>query len=117
MKRGEVSAASGSKDYTNKPRLVVIVQDDTFDTRLRYDLRLHDRSCRGAALSGCPRTERAQWAALALAADGRQDHHGPRSKVGEPIGRLDDEDLARLNQAAIVFLGLAVSPRQGRTRQ
>lgn len=41
----------------------------------------------------------------------------PMSKVGEKIGRLDDEDLVRLNQAAMVFLGLAVSPRQSRLRQ
>ena len=38
----------------------------------------------------------------------------PKSKVGELIGRLDDEDLIRLNQAVLVFLGLAVSPRTGR---
>ena len=35
----------------------------------------------------------------------------PKSKVGAPIGRLDDEDILRLNQAVVVFLGLAVSPR------
>ncbi len=38
----------------------------------------------------------------------------PKSKVGERIGRLDDEDIVRLNQAVMVFLGLAVSPRTGR---
>ena len=26
-------------------------------------------------------------------------------------GRLDDEDILRLNRAVLVFLGLAVSPR------
>jgi mRNA interferase MazF len=41
----------------------------------------------------------------------------PRSRVGEKIGRRDDEDLVRLNQAAMVLLGLAVSPRHGRTRE
>ena len=35
----------------------------------------------------------------------------PKSKVGERIGRLDDEDVVRLNKAVLVFLGLAVSPR------
>ena len=30
-----------------------------------------------------------------------------KSKVGERIGRLDDEDVVRLNQAVMVFLGLA----------
>jgi hypothetical protein len=37
----------------------------------------------------------------------------PKSKVGERIGRLDDEDVVRLNQALMVCLGLAVSPRTG----
>jgi len=27
------------------------------------------------------------------------------------VGRVDDEDILRLNQAALVFLGLAISPR------
>ena len=35
----------------------------------------------------------------------------PKSKVGAQIGRLDDEDTLRLNQAILVFLGLATSPR------
>jgi mRNA interferase MazF len=31
----------------------------------------------------------------------------PKTKIGARIGRLDDEDLVRLNRAVIVFLGLA----------
>ena len=31
----------------------------------------------------------------------------PRSKLGERIGRLNDEDLVRLGPAILVFLGLA----------
>jgi mRNA interferase MazF len=34
-----------------------------------------------------------------------------KAKVGARVGRLDDEDVVRLNQAVLVFLGLAVSPR------
>ena len=33
----------------------------------------------------------------------------PKSKVGARVGRLDDEDVLRLNQVMLVFLGLAVS--------
>ena len=40
----------------------------------------------------------------------------PKAKVGTCIGRLDDEDILRLNQAVLVFLGLAVSPRTKRGR-
>jgi mRNA interferase MazF len=35
----------------------------------------------------------------------------PKSKLGAHIGRLDDEDVLRLNQAVLVFLGLATSPK------
>jgi mRNA interferase MazF len=31
----------------------------------------------------------------------------PRSKLGERIGRLSDEDMPRLGRATLVFLGLA----------
>jgi mRNA interferase MazF len=41
----------------------------------------------------------------------------PKSKVGDRIGRLDDEDVVRLNQAVMVFLGLAVSPRTSRKEE
>ncbi len=31
----------------------------------------------------------------------------PRTKIGSRVGRLDDEDIVRLNRAILVFLGLA----------
>jgi mRNA interferase MazF len=37
-----------------------------------------------------------------------------KSKFGARVGRLGDDDILRLNQAMIVFLGLAVSPRAER---
>lgn len=33
------------------------------------------------------------------------------ARLGARIGRLDDEDMVRLNQAMLVFLGLAISAR------
>ncbi|MGH6676553.1 MAG: type II toxin-antitoxin system PemK/MazF family toxin, partial [Xanthobacteraceae bacterium] len=38
----------------------------------------------------------------------------PKTKVGTCVGRLNDEDILRLNQAVLVFLGLAVSPKTKR---
>ena len=35
----------------------------------------------------------------------------PKTRVGARVGRLNDEDILRLNQAMLVCLGLAVSPR------
>jgi mRNA interferase MazF len=36
-----------------------------------------------------------------------------KAKLGAQVGRLDEGDVIRLNQAMMVFLGLAVSPRSG----
>jgi mRNA interferase MazF len=36
----------------------------------------------------------------------------PKSKLGERIGRIDDEDIVRLNRAILVVLGLA-GPQRG----
>jgi mRNA interferase MazF len=38
----------------------------------------------------------------------------PKSKIGSLVGRLDDRDVLRVNQAILVFLGLAISPRTAR---
>ena len=38
----------------------------------------------------------------------------PKSKVGARVGRLYDEDILRFNQAVLVFLGLAISPKVSR---
>jgi mRNA interferase MazF len=38
----------------------------------------------------------------------------PGPKIGTRVGRLDDEDMVRLNQAMMVFLSMAVSPSGGR---
>jgi mRNA interferase MazF len=35
----------------------------------------------------------------------------PKTKFGAQIGRLNDEDILRLNQAILVSFGLAVSPK------
>jgi mRNA interferase MazF len=31
----------------------------------------------------------------------------PKARMGARVGRLDDEDVVRLNRAVVVFLGLA----------
>jgi mRNA interferase MazF len=43
-------------------------------------------------------------------ADGGQDHHRSEIHVGAQIGRLENKDILWLNQAVLVFLGLAGSP-------
>ncbi|SJZ31962.1 mRNA interferase MazF [Enhydrobacter aerosaccus] len=116
MKRGDIWTVSGGKDYAGKPRPVVIVQDDAFDATASITI---------CAFTTDP-TE-APLFRLLIEANERNGLRSPsrlmvdkittvsKSKVGERIGRLDDEDVVRLNQAVMVFLGLAVSPRTGRT--
>jgi mRNA interferase MazF len=36
----------------------------------------------------------------------------PKARIGAQIGRLDDEDIVRLNRAVLVFLGFAGSTTQ-----
>ena len=36
----------------------------------------------------------------------------PKVKLGKQIGRLEDQEISRLNQAILIFLGLTVSPRE-----
>ncbi len=38
----------------------------------------------------------------------------PKTRLGALVGRLDEEDVARLNRAMMVFLGLAMSSRTER---
>jgi mRNA interferase MazF len=37
----------------------------------------------------------------------------PKTKLGQHIGRLGDEDMVRLNRAVLVFLGLAGTQESG----
>jgi mRNA interferase MazF len=115
MRRGEIWTVSGGKDYAGKPRPVVIVQDDSFDAT--------------DSITICAFTTDETDAPLFRLPVGPSERNGlrspcrlmvdkvttvPKSKVGSQVGRLDDEDVLRLNQAVIVFLGLAVSPRADR---
>ncbi|ACB94686.1 type II toxin-antitoxin system PemK/MazF family toxin [Beijerinckia indica] len=112
MKRGEIWTVAGGKDYAGKPRPVVIVQDDSFDAT--------------DSITICAFTTDETEAPLFRLQIASNERNGlrmscrlmvdkmttvPKSKVGLQIGRLDDEDILRLNQAMLVFLGLAVSPR------
>jgi mRNA interferase MazF len=112
MRRGDIWTVAAGKDYAGKPRPVVIVQDDSFDAT--------------DSITICAFTTDETEAPLFRLAVEPNDCNGllatsrlmvdkittvPKSKVGAQIGRLDDEDMLRLNQAILVFLGLATSPR------
>ena len=111
MRRGDIWTVAGGKDYAGKARPVVILQDDSFDGT--------------ESITICAFTTDNTDAPLFRLAVEPNDRNGlripchlmvdkvttvPKSKVGAPIGRLDDEDILRLNRAVLVFLGLATSP-------
>jgi mRNA interferase MazF len=115
MRRGDIWTVSGGKDYAGKPRPVVIVQDDSFDATDSITICAFTTDPTDAPLFRLPvePSERNGLRSLSrLMVD--KITTVPKSKVGQRIGRLDDEDVVRLNQAVMVFLGLAVSPRTGR---
>lgn len=112
MRRGEIWTVSGGKDYAGKPRPVVVVQDDAFDATASITICAFTTDPTDAPLIRLPVEPSAR---NGLRANSRlmvdKITTVPKSRVGERIGRLDDEDVVRLNQAVMVFLGLAVSPR------
>ena len=112
MKRGEIWTIAGGKDYAGKPRPVVILQDDSFDATGSITICAFTTDQTEAPLFRLtiePNQRNGLRAPSRLMVD--KITTVPRTKFGTHIGRLDDADILRLNQAVLVFLGLAVSSR------
>ena len=110
MRRAEIWTAAADSGYTGKPRPVVIIQDDRFDAT--------------GSVTVCALTTDPTEAPLVRLPVVPDDHNGlrtpyslmvdkittvPRTKLGERVGRLADEDMVRLGRAIVVFFGLAGS--------
>jgi mRNA interferase MazF len=115
MKRGDIHTVAGGKHYAGKPRPVVIVQDNSFDATDSVTVCAFTTDPTDAPLFRLPVAPNAHNG-LRAACRAMVDKITtvPKSKIGARIGRLDEADIARLNQAIVVFLGLAVSPRARR---
>jgi mRNA interferase MazF len=116
MRRGEIWTAAGGKDYAGKPRPVAIVQENSFDATDSVTICAFTTDPSEAPLFRLavePNARNGLRAICRLMVD--KITTVPRSKLGARIGRLDDEDVLRLNQAMMVFLGLAVAPRPARS--
>lgn len=110
MKRGEIWTASAGSGYVGKPRPVVIVQDDRFDATASVTVCAFTTDPTDAPLlrllveanetTGIRETSRLMVDKITTI---------PRSKLGERVGQLSDEDIIRLSLALVVFLGLAGS--------
>lgn len=111
MRRGDIWTVAGGTDYAGKPRPVAIVQDDSFDATDSVTVCAFTTDDTDAPLFRLPvepNERNGLRATCRLMVD--KITTVPKSKVGTHIGRLDDEDILRLNQAVLVFLGLTVSP-------
>jgi mRNA interferase MazF len=106
MKRGEVWAAAGGADYAGKPRPVVIVQDERFEIQ---------------SITICSFTSDQTEADMFRLPVEPDEGNGlrnrcrlmvdkittvPKSKLRSRIGRLRDDEMARLTEAIILFLRL-----------
>src|SRR6516162_4450072 len=112
MRRGDIWTVAGGKEYAGKPRPVVIVQDGSFDATDSITICAFTTDETEAPLFRLPVEPNDRNGLLAtsrLMVD--KITTVPKSKVGAQIGRLDDEDMLRLNRAILVFLGFAISPR------
>ncbi|HEX5326062.1 MAG TPA: type II toxin-antitoxin system PemK/MazF family toxin [Acetobacteraceae bacterium] len=115
MKRGDIWTVAGGKDYAGKQRPVVIVQDDSFDATDSITICAFTTDETDAPLFRLPiepNERNGLRGACRLMVD--KITTVPRTKIGARVGRLEDEDILRLNRAVLVFLGLAVSPRTRR---
>ncbi len=116
MRRGDIWTVAGGKNYAGKPRPAVIIQDDSFDATDSVTICAFTTDETEAPLFRLPvepHERNGLRAPCRLMVD--KITTVPKSKIGAPIGRLEDEDVLRLNQALLVFLGLAVSPKTNRT--
>ena len=99
---------AGGPGYASKPRSAVIIQDDCFPETL--------------SIAVCPLTSQPTEAPILRVLVEPSPENGlretsrlmvdkvttvPRSRLGQCIGCLADDDLLRLNRSMLVFLGLA----------
>jgi mRNA interferase MazF len=108
MKRGEVWTVSGGGPYASKPRPAVIVQEDRFDSTNSIILCVFTTDPTEAPLLRMliePTDRNGLSSASRLMVD--KVTTVPKARLGKRIGKLNDEDVVRLNRALTVFLGLA----------
>ena len=108
MKRGELWVAAGGGDYTDKPRPVVIVQDNRF---------AHSNSVTVCALTSDPTD--APLFRVVLSPSPENGLFEPcrvmvdkittvrRERLSRRIGALSAKDMREIDRAILVFLGIA----------
>src|SRR5213596_435709 len=99
MRRGEIWTAAGGKDYAGKPRPVVIVQDDRVDATDSITVCAFTTDPTDAPLFRLqvePNERNGLRSPCRLMAD--KITTVSKTKLGSRLGRLDDEEILRLNR-------------------
>ncbi len=114
MKRGEIWTLADGKDYAGKSRPVVILQDDRFDATASVTICAFTTNPTDAPLFRLA-VEPSETSGLRVSSRLMVDKITTvsRSKIGTHLGRLDDQDMLRLNRAVLVFLGIAGATVRG----
>jgi mRNA interferase MazF len=107
MKRGEIWTVSAGGD-AEKPRPAVIIQNDAFEATASITICVFTSDETDAPLFRLP-VEPSEQNGLRTTSRLMVDKLTTvgKDKLGRQIGRLAEQDLVRLNRAALLFLGLA----------
>jgi mRNA interferase MazF len=108
VKRGEVWTVSGGAPYAAKPRPAVIVQEDRLAATQSIALCAFTTDPTDAPLLRMlvePTDRNGLRVASRLMID--KITTVPKARLGRRLGKLNDEDVLRLNRALMVFLWLA----------
>lgn len=108
MKRGEIWTLAGGGEFRTKPRPALIIQDDLFEhlisvTVCAFTTDIHDVP--HVRILVQPDERNGLQSASSLMVDRVSSVR--RSHLGRRIGALDASDMARMETALMVFLGLA----------
>ena len=108
MKRGEIWSVSGAPGYCSKPRPALIVQSDVLD---------ETKSLLTCGLTTQPDCEQYFRPRIGPSQENGLDRAShvmtekltavPRSKLGNHIGTLSDEDMEQVELALLMVLGFA----------
>src|ERR1700731_2081293 len=108
MRRGEIWTVSGRGPYAGKPRPAVIIQADRFadnDSIAVCALTTDQTEALFLRLPVTPSDSNGLRTACSIMVD--KITTMPRNRMGRRIGQLEPEAIQRLDQALIIFLGLA----------
>ena len=114
MKRGEIWTLADGKDHAGEPRPVVILQDDRFDATASVTVCVFTTNPTDAPLFRLA-VEPSETNGLRVSSRLMVDKITTvsRTKIGTHLGRLEDQDMLRLNRAVLVLLGIAGATVRG----